>query len=59
MDRSSSLNTQRIDQYTDPHEQDGDLILHYGDLTDSTNIINLIKIKPDEIYNLARKVTWQ
>ena len=53
--RSSSLNTQRIDHlYTDPHEQDGDLILHYGDLTDSTNIINLIqKIKPDEIYNLA------
>ena len=53
--RSSSLNTQRIDHlYTDPHDQDKDLTLHYGDLTDSTNIINLIqKIKPHEIYNLA------
>ena len=53
--RSSSLNTQRIDHlYEDPHKKKVNLILHYGDLTDSTNIIKLIqKIKPDEIYNLA------
>tara|TARA_A100001388_G_scaffold275967_1_gene262572 strand:+ start:7198 stop:8316 length:1119 start_codon:yes stop_codon:yes gene_type:complete len=53
--RSSSLNTSRIDHlYEDPHGKDPNLILHYGDLTDSTNIIKLIeKIKPDEIYNLA------
>ena len=53
--RSSSLNTSRIDHlYEDPHENNPQLILHYGDLTDSTNIIKLIeKIKPDEIYNLA------
>ena len=53
--RSSSLNTQRIDHlYEDPHKQKVNLFLHYGDLTDSTNIIKLIqKIKPDEIYNLA------
>ena len=53
--RSSSLNTSRIDHlYEDPHEKEPKLHLHYGDLTDSTNIIKLIeKIKPDEIYNLA------
>ena len=53
--RSSSLNTSRIDHlYEDPHINNPKLILHYGDLTDSTNIIKLIeKIKPDEIYNLA------
>ena len=53
--RSSSLNTQRIDHlYTDPHEPNGNLSLHYGDLTDSTNIIKIIqKVQPDEIYNLA------
>ncbi len=53
--RSSSLNTSRIDHlYEDPHEINPNLILHYGDLTDSTNIIKIIeKIKPDEIYNLA------
>ena len=53
--RSSSLNTSRIDHlYEDPHENDPNLILHYGDLTDSTNIIKIIeRIKPDEIYNLA------
>ena len=53
--RSSSLNTSRIDHlYEDPHSKNPKLILHYGDLTDSTNIIKLIeKIKPDEIYNLA------
>jgi len=53
--RSSSLNTERIDHlYEDPHNEQPQLILHYGDLTDSTNIIKIIeKIKPDEIYNLA------
>ncbi len=53
--RSSSFNTGRIDHlYQDPHEKDAKFILHYGDLTDSTNLINLIqKIQPDEIYNLG------
>tara|TARA_Y100001933_G_C18984709_1_gene558025 strand:+ start:972 stop:2102 length:1131 start_codon:yes stop_codon:yes gene_type:complete len=53
--RSSSFNTGRIDHlYQDPHEKKTKFILHYGDLTDSTNIINLIqKINPDEIYNLG------
>ena len=53
--RSSSFNTARIDHiYTDPHEDKNNFFLHYGDLTDSTNIINIIqKIKPDEIYNLG------
>ena len=53
--RSSSFNTSRIDHiYQDPHTINPKLILHYGDLTDSTNIINIIgKIKPDEIYNLG------
>ena len=53
--RSSSFNTSRIDHlYQNPHEENPKFILHYGDLTDSTNIINLIqKIKPDEIYNLG------
>ena len=53
--RSSSFNTERIDHlYQDPHEISPKLILHYGDLVDSTNIIRLIKeIEPDEIYNLA------
>ena len=53
--RSSNFNTQRIDHlYQDPHKPNPNLILHYGDLTDSTNIIKLIqKIQPDEIYNLG------
>jgi len=53
--RSSSFNTERIDHlYQDPHLKSLDLILHYGDLTDSTNIINIIqKVVPDEIYNLG------
>ena len=53
--RSSSLNTSRIDHlYQDPHEKDRNLILHYGDLTDSTNLIRIIQsVKPDEIYNLG------
>lgn len=53
--RASSFNTKRIDHlYKDFHERDVNLFLHYGDLTDSTNIIRLLQeIKPDEIYNLA------
>lgn len=53
--RSSLFNTQRIDHlYEDPHESDVRLVLHYGDLSDSTNIIRLIQeIQPDEIYNLG------
>ena len=53
--RSSSINTDRIDHlYKDPHNDNVNLFLHYGDITDSLNIIALIKkIEPDEIYNLA------
>lgn len=53
--RSSLFNTQRIDHiYVDPHIPDRHLHLHYGDLTDSTNIIRIIQeVQPDEIYNLA------
>tara|TARA_B100000886_G_scaffold339247_1_gene304157 strand:- start:927 stop:2030 length:1104 start_codon:yes stop_codon:yes gene_type:complete len=53
--RSSSFNTSRIDNlYQDPHINNPKFFLHYGDLTDSTNIIKIIeKIKPDEIYNLG------
>ena len=53
--RSSSFNTSRIDHlYQDPHEQDPRLVLHYGDLTDSSNLIKIIQdIQPDEIYNLG------
>lgn len=53
--RSSLFNTQRIDHfYEDPHIPDRHLVLHYGDLTDSTNLIRIIQeVQPDEIYNLA------
>jgi GDPmannose 4,6-dehydratase len=53
--RASSFNTDRIDHlYQDPHEKDVRLKLHYGDLTDSTNLIRIIQeVQPDEIYNLA------
>ncbi|MBC8052980.1 MAG: GDP-mannose 4,6-dehydratase [Sphingobacteriaceae bacterium] len=53
--RSSLFNTDRIDHlYQDPHETNVKLKLHYGDLTDSTNIIRIIQeVQPDEIYNLA------
>ncbi|PQA54130.1 GDP-mannose 4,6-dehydratase [Siphonobacter curvatus] len=53
--RSSLINTERIDHlYQDPHEQDVRFHLHYGDLTDSTNVIRLIQeTQPDEIYNLG------
>ena len=53
--RSSSFNTGRIDHlYEDPHEPNRHLILHYGDLTDATNLIRVVQeVQPDEIYNLA------
>lgn len=53
--RTSLFNTDRIDHlYQDPHVCGRDLILHYGDLTDSTNLIRIIQeVQPDEIYNLA------
>src|SRR5688572_4885161 len=53
--RSSLFNTERIDHlYRDPHEKDVRFKLHYGDLTDSTNLIRIIQeVQPDEIYNLA------
>ena len=53
--RSSSFNTSRIDHlYQDPHEKNPVFILHYGDLTDSSNLIRIIQnVKPDEIYNLG------
>ena len=53
--RSSSFNTARVDHlYRDPHEADVDFHLHYGDLTDATNLVRLIQeTAPDEIYNLG------
>ena len=53
--RASSFNTSRIDHlYRDPHEKGRDLTLHYGDMTDSTNLIRIVQeVQPDEIYNLA------
>ena len=53
--RASSFNTDRIDHlYQDPHVDNRDFVLHYGDLTDSTNLTRIVqKVQPDEIYNLA------
>ena len=53
--RASSFNTGRIDHlYQDPHEAERRFILHYGDLTDATNLIRIVQqVQPDEIYNLA------
>jgi GDPmannose 4,6-dehydratase len=53
--RASSFNTDRIDHlYQDPHERNVRLHLHYGDLTDATNLIRIVQqVQPDEIYNLA------
>lgn len=53
--RSSLFNTDRIDHlYQDPHEANRNLVLHYGDLSDSTNLIRIIQqVQPDEIYNLG------
>jgi GDPmannose 4,6-dehydratase len=53
--RSSSLNTQRVDHlYVDPHVEGANFLMHYGDMTDATNLIRLVQeTKPTEIYNLA------
>jgi len=53
--RSSSFNTERINHlYKDPHERNVNFFMHYGDLTDSTNLIRIVQeVQPDEIYNLA------
>jgi len=53
--RASSFNTDRIDHlYQDPHESDRRLFLHYGDLTDATNLIRILQqVQPDEVYNLG------
>ena len=53
--RTSLFNTDRIDHlFKDPHEEDVRLILHHGDMTDSTSLIHIIQqVQPDEIYNLA------
>jgi GDPmannose 4,6-dehydratase len=53
--RSSLFNTDRIDHlYQDPHTENRNFVLHYGDLTDSTNLIRIVQeVQPDEIYNLA------
>ncbi len=53
--RSSSFNSERIDHlYQDPHENDPKFILHYGDLTDTSNIIRVLQeVRPDEVYNLG------
>ena len=53
--RSSSFNTGRIDNlYQDPHVNNRNFVLHYGDLTDSTNLIRIVQeVQPDELYNLA------
>jgi GDPmannose 4,6-dehydratase len=53
--RASSFNTDRIDHlYQDPHESDPKFFLHYGDMTDSTNLIRIIQdVQPEEVYNLA------
>jgi GDPmannose 4,6-dehydratase len=53
--RASSFNTDRIDHlYQDPHHSDGRFVLHYGDLSDATNLIRILRqVRPDEIYNLG------
>jgi GDPmannose 4,6-dehydratase len=53
--RSSLFNTQRVDHlYQDPHEKDVRFLLHYGDLTDATNLIRIMQeVQPDEVYNLG------
>ncbi len=53
--RASSFNTERVDHiYQDPHVSDANFKLHYGDLSDTSNLIRIIKeTQPDEIYNLA------
>src|SRR6476659_8772962 len=53
--RTSLINTDRIDHlYLDPHEDNSNFFLHYGDLTDSSSLIRIVEqVQPDEIYNLA------
>jgi GDPmannose 4,6-dehydratase len=53
--RASSFNTDRVDHlYQDPHERDRRFVLHYGDLTDATNLIRIVQqVQPDEVYNLG------
>src|SRR6478752_10155546 len=53
--RSSSFNTGRVDHlYQDPHENSPQFVMHYGDMTDATNLIRIVQeTQPDEIYNLA------
>lgn len=53
--RASSFNTQRIDHiYQDPHEEQPRLVLHYGDLTDTSNLVRILQqVRPDEVYNLG------
>jgi GDPmannose 4,6-dehydratase len=53
--RASLFNTDRIDHlYQDPHEKGRNMVLHYGDLTDATNLTRILQeVKPDEVYNLA------
>ena len=55
--RASTFNTSRIDHlYADPHVNDVRLFLHYGDLSDSVNLVKLLyELKPDEIYHLVRQ----
>src|ERR1700721_4064903 len=59
--RSSSFNTQRVDHlYHDLHEGDVRFILHYGDMTDATNLIRIVQdVRPTENYNLAAQSHWQ
>jgi GDPmannose 4,6-dehydratase len=53
--RASSFNTQRVDHiYQDPHIDNGNFTLHYGDLTDTSNLVRIVQeVQPDEIYNLG------
>jgi GDPmannose 4,6-dehydratase len=53
--RASCLNTERVDHlYHDPHERGNRFFLHYGDLTDTSNLVRIVqKVQPDEIYNLG------
>ena len=59
--RASSFNTQRVDHiYQDPHVSNQRFVLHYGDLTDSSNLSRIIHdVEPDEIYNLAAQSHMQ
>jgi GDPmannose 4,6-dehydratase len=57
--RASLFNTQRIDGiYQDPHINNRNFVLHYGDLNDTSNLVRILQlVKPDEVYNLVPKVT--